>query len=41
MDRFNVVRVEFAFNVSDNEVAPESPMPLLVRRRRETKKNGE
>ena len=37
----NIVRVEFDFNASDNEVAPESPMLLDVRRRGENKMNGE
>ena len=43
MDRDNVVRVEFDFNASANEVAPESPIQFHVRRRRENKirKEGE
>ena len=41
MYRYNVVRVEFDFNASNNEVAPESSMLLVVRRRGENKKDGE
>ena len=39
--RYNVVRVEFDFNASANEVAPETPMLFHVRRREENKKDGE
>ena len=41
MCRYNVVRVEFDFKASANEVAPEAPMLLSVRRRGENKKDGE
>ena len=41
MSRSNVVRVEFDFKALANELAPESPMILYVRRRGENKMNGE